>query len=141
MASETQEYPSQETTHSTEELFIQETTHDVIQDPEMDEDPLLELLHTSGESSPTLEQGTVKDRPHQDPATRLRQQKVKWPKASDKAIWKLLDEDLDHILEASMQGPVNRKLQTFTSLIYTVGKERFGLEESKVRNQATALRT
>ena len=45
IASETtQEYSSQETTHSTEDLYIQEITHDVSQDPEMEYDPLLELL-------------------------------------------------------------------------------------------------
>jgi len=43
MASETQEYSSQETTHSTDELTAQETAHDATQDPVMDEDdPLLE---------------------------------------------------------------------------------------------------
>ena len=41
-------------------------------------------------------------------------------------------EDLDSILEASMQGPVDRKLQTLTTLIYSVAKERFGLEETRV---------
>ena len=38
MASETREYSSQETTHSTDELSAQETAHDVTQDPVMDED-------------------------------------------------------------------------------------------------------
>ena len=44
-----------------------------------------------------------------------------------------LDEDLDNILESSLQGPVDRKLTTLTTLIYSVGKERFGLEEERVQ--------
>ncbi|XP_052223957.1 uncharacterized protein LOC127839609 [Dreissena polymorpha] len=34
-----------------------------------------------------------------------------------------------------MQGPVDRKLTTLTTLIYSVGKERFGLEEERVRKE------
>ena len=36
--------------------------------------------------------------------------------ASNKTSWKRLDEDLDNILEASMHGPVDRKLKTITTL-------------------------
>jgi len=46
VASETQEYSSLDSNHSTDELYVQGTTHDVVQDPEVDDDPLLELLQT-----------------------------------------------------------------------------------------------
>jgi len=45
LACETQEYPSLNSNHSIEELSIHETTQDLFQDPEVDEeDPLLDLL-------------------------------------------------------------------------------------------------
>jgi len=125
MASETQEYSSLDSTHGTEELYVQETT----QNPEVDDDPLLQLLETQRESSPEAEQLTVPDRPSQNPGSKTRKQRIKWPKASDKTSWIRLDEYLDNILEASMQGQVDRKLKTLTTLIYSVAKERFGLEE------------
>ena len=60
LASETQEYPSLDSNHSIEELFVHETTQDVFQDPEVDEeDPLLDLLKSPGDSSQVAEQATV----------------------------------------------------------------------------------
>jgi len=75
----------------------------------MDEDdPLLELLNYSRDtSSQPQEQEAIPDRPHPMPTTITH--KIKWPKASEKAPWKQFDEDLDIILESSMQGPVHRK--------------------------------
>ena len=137
LASETQEYSSLDSNHSTEELSVQETAPDVFRDPEEDEDPILELLQT--QSSFDTEQETGPDRPQQDTATRPRKPRIKWPKASDKTLWKQLDEDLDNILEASLQGPVDRKLTTLTTLIYSVGKERFGLEEERVQKDTPRL--
>ena len=131
LASEKQEYPGLDSNHSTGELSVQETAPDVFWEPEEDEDPLLELLQTQSSFDP--EQETGPDRPQQDTATRPRKPRIKWPKASDKTLWKQLDEDLDNILEASLQGPVDRKPTTLTTLIYSVGKERFGLEEERVQ--------
>ena len=64
LASETQEYSSLDSNHSTEELSVQETAPDVFREPEEDEDPLLELLQT--QSSFDTEQETGPDRPQQD---------------------------------------------------------------------------
>ena len=64
VASETQEYSSLDSNHSTEELSVQETAPDVFREPEEDEDPLLELLQT--QSSFDTEQETGPDRPQQD---------------------------------------------------------------------------
>ena len=46
LASETQEYSSLDSNHSTEELSVQETATGVFREPEQDEDPFLELLQT-----------------------------------------------------------------------------------------------
>jgi len=37
--------------------------------------------------------------------------------SSNRKSWKLLDDELDIILEAAMQGPANRKLQTLTTIV------------------------
>ena len=131
LASETQEYSSLDSNHSTEELSVQETAPDVFREAEEDEDPLLELLQT--QSSFDTEQKSGQDRPQQDTATRPRKPRIKWHNLSDKTLWKQLDEDLNNILEASLQGPVDRKLTALTTLIYSVGKKRFGLEEERVQ--------
>jgi len=60
---------------------------------------------------------------------------IMWPKAQDKKSWKLLDDELDIILEAAMQGPVNRKLQTLTTIVYSVTKTMFGVEKDKVHRK------
>jgi len=57
---------------------------------------------------------------------------IKWPKAQDKKSWKLLD---DIILEAAMQGPVNRKRQTLTTIVFSVTKARFGVEKAKAHRE------
>jgi len=121
LASETQEYSKLDSNHTIEELSVHETTQDVFQDPGVDEeDPLLDLLlKVSGDSSQVAEQATVLGRPRQDPATSQRKPRIKWPKALDKKSCKLLDEELDIILKAAMQGPVNRKLQTLTTIVYS----------------------
>jgi len=140
LASETQEYLSLDSNHSIEEPSVHETTQDVFQDPEVEEeDPLLDLLKSLGDSSQLAEQETVLDRPRQDSATSQRKPRIKWPKALDRKSWKLLDEELDIILEAAFQGPVNRKLQTLTTIVCSIAKERFGVEEVKVRREPPKL--
>ena len=80
------------------------------------------LVANPGESS-----NTAKERLH--PTTTQRRQKVAWPKMVDKQ-WELFDEDLDNILTTALTGPVERKLHALSSLTYTLGKERFGLEKA-----------
>ncbi|KAH3830814.1 hypothetical protein DPMN_104068 [Dreissena polymorpha] len=59
----------------------------------MDEDdPLMELLELY--RSLETRQEDVLDRPRLDPATRHKKPWIKWPIASDKKLWKLLDENL-----------------------------------------------
>ncbi|KAH3799991.1 hypothetical protein DPMN_153615 [Dreissena polymorpha] len=66
-----------------------------------------------------------------DSATRHKKPMIKWPIAFDKKLSKLLDEDLEPILEASMQGQADRKLQTLITIDYSVAKERLGQVEVK----------
>ncbi|CAC5387513.1 unnamed protein product [Mytilus coruscus] len=64
-----------------------------------------------------------------------RKEKIKWPTSADKAIWKAFNEDLENILEATLAGNVDRKMRAMTSIIYSVGKDRFGLITSGKRER------
>ncbi|XP_060589724.1 uncharacterized protein LOC132744948 [Ruditapes philippinarum] len=63
----------------------------------------------------------------QQPTSSERKQKIAWPKMNDKG-WTLFDEDLYLVLQSTLIGAVGRKLEALTSLTYTLGNERFGLE-------------
>ena len=62
--------------------------------------------------------------PEQSPEVKER---IKWPASSEDAAYQKFDEDLDKILETTLIGNVERKLKSFTRIVYTVGKERFGI--------------
>lgn len=59
-------------------------------------------------------------------------ERVKWPRMSSNMEWKQLDEDLDKILEVALAGPVEKKINTLTSIIYNLAREHFGIEERKI---------
>ena len=63
------------------------------------------------------------------PQERLR--KVNWPMNSKE--WKELDEDLEMVLETSLKGSVEMKLETLAKIVYAFGKERFGLCQEKCK--------
>ncbi|XP_021349432.1 uncharacterized protein LOC110466448 [Mizuhopecten yessoensis] len=62
--------------------------------------------------------------------------KVQWPKTNDEAAWRNLDQDLEAILETTLQGNVERKVEALTSIVYSVCKERFGVETSRTQPRA-----
>lgn len=58
-------------------------------------------------------------------------QRVRWPQAHKEMEWSQFDEDTDAILEAAAKGGAHQHLQTMTTIIVSLGAERFGLEEDK----------
>ena len=137
---ETQEDLSRESPYSTRDLSADEQSSDSTQkvndgavaqiSGNEERDPLLGLLYSEDDSEPNA------DVPQQNPiaaGNREDQQKpnIDWPKASDKKAWEDLDRELDSILEATLQGPAERKMKAMTSLIYSVSRERFGTLEKK----------
>ncbi|XP_028310814.1 uncharacterized protein LOC114468234 [Gouania willdenowi] len=56
---------------------------------------------------------------------------IKWPAASMTSEWKKFDDDVDQILEATVKGEADRKLQGLTTIIVSIAAERFGEEEKK----------
>ena len=51
---------------------------------------------------------------------------IKWPAASITSLWKQFDDDVDQILEATVKGGADRKLQAMTTIIVSIAAERFG---------------
>ena len=108
---ETQEDHSQEEPHSTEDLLPSGRMQD---------------------DTPTQTEQPQHGSPNQH------HEKIKWPPANDKA-WEDLDEDLDKILIATMKGDAFQKIHTMTTLVYAVGKERFGVEEKAHQQHKTTV--
>ena len=67
----------------------------------------------------------------------LLKSRVKWPASKEDCKWKDLEEDLIAILNNSMNGAVKDRIQTFTKMIYTVSKDRFGVKENTAKKEVT----
>jgi len=61
--------------------------------------------------------------------------RVLWPKGYEKAVWRKFDEDLEVILNSVLQGPAERRINTLTTMVYNIGKERFGTQQKKNSSQ------
>lgn len=55
-----------------------------------------------------------------------RRSKIKWPKTSEAAVWKKLDSDLSEVLQRSLSGSVESRLNLFGDILYQECKDRFG---------------
>ncbi len=60
-----------------------------------------------------------------------RRQLVKWPKANEVAVWQKLDMDLSLILEQSLRGQVESKLNRIGDTLYDECSGRFGVTADK----------
>ena len=54
---------------------------------------------------------------------------VKWPQMNDHNAWKAFEEAADNALQTTLAGPISQKVELFTTIINTVGRETFGTEE------------
>lgn len=59
------------------------------------------------------------------------------PPATDPR-WKVLDQELDMILETSLKGDAGRKLRLMTSIVYEECKDRFGQKDQKTAKHQKA---
>lgn len=62
-----------------------------------------------------------------------RKQTIKWPPKNNKADWEQFDFDVDSILNTSLAG--GKKVEAMTTIMYNVGKEKFGLEKTRQKRQ------
>ena len=152
---ETQKDDSQETHHSTNDLNASVQPPNCSQTasaPQADEPMRQEeadLPHAQAEEPPDcsqIDEPMLQDEadPSQaqaeEPVTAQRNQipkrterkpRVKWPKATETGVWEDFEHELELILESTLQGPAEKKLKSMTHLLYTIGKERFGVQEKK----------
>ncbi|KAL2078851.1 hypothetical protein ACEWY4_024595 [Coilia grayii] len=58
-------------------------------------------------------------------------QPLKWPKANEAALWQQLDKDLSIILQYSLRGQVESKLNSIGDILYEECRGRFGVVAGK----------
>nr|XP_033488803.1 uncharacterized protein LOC117260806 [Epinephelus lanceolatus] len=69
------------------------------------------------------------------PIHSARREKIKWPKMPDNIVWMQLDDDLDGILEAISSGPVHKKVDSITTIVYNLAKERPGKPSTELNTK------
>ena len=63
----------------------------------------------------------------------VRKERVNWPTAAARKEWEMFDRDVDQVLEAASAGDVGKKLKAMSSIIWSMGADRFGKKELKRR--------
>ena len=58
-------------------------------------------------------------------------ERINWPRMDEEKAWRDLDSDLSSIVQTAMQGGIEKKVTTFTTIVYNVSKEKFGTVEPK----------
>ena len=51
--------------------------------------------------------------------------------------WRAFDEDADCVLEATLAGSVDKKVQVMATIVYNMGVDRFGALETKTKTNKT----
>lgn len=99
---------------------------------ETQEDSSQEAPHSTGDlSAPAPSQSHRRDSPNTTSDTQPMTEKVRWPQANNNTAWNQLDGDLDRVLEATLAGTAEKKINSMTTIIITMARERFGTEERK----------
>ncbi|XP_073731592.1 uncharacterized protein [Misgurnus anguillicaudatus] len=58
--------------------------------------------------------------------------RVKWPAANKEGEWLKFDEDLNQVLEATARGNADQKLRAMSTMIISIGAERFGVKKHQL---------
>ena len=58
---------------------------------------------------------------------------MKWPRKNDDSIWKVFEDKTNNVFKTALTAMIRRKVETFTTIIYSVDRETFGTEEIKVK--------
>ena len=68
------------------------------------------------------------ERPRRESSDQERRARLHWPPASD-ARWKQLDNDLNYLLAASLNGTSTKKIERMTRMTFEICKDRFGTKQ------------
>ena len=115
-----------------------ETKEEVVQD-ENHSDHILHVLgneeetsekapYTEDEGEQEMQQDTNNT---QNTDIESRRKKIKWPNSNAKGKWEQFDMDAAGVLNSTLAGSVDRKIEAMTKIIYNMGMDRFGVEEGK----------
>ncbi|XP_059378226.1 uncharacterized protein LOC132114105 [Carassius carassius] len=94
-----------------------------------------EAPHSTGDLlAPVSPQDLRRDPPDATPGSHPHpaREQINWPKMSDNKEWYQLDQDLDKVLEATLAGTAEQKVNTLTTITYNLARERFGIQEKKI---------
>lgn len=58
-----------------------------------------------------------------------RNKPVRWPSAAARKEWESFDREVDQILESVLIGDIGRKMKAMSTIIWSMGAERFGMEQ------------
>ncbi|KAI8500672.1 hypothetical protein Bbelb_214900 [Branchiostoma belcheri] len=76
------------------------------------------------ESIPLEEEATTSQ--HVEEVEFVKKEKIRWPKANNRAAWEELDSDLSNILEQGLKGDIERKLNSVGEMVYNFCSGRLG---------------
>lgn len=116
------------TPSETEEEMVQETHHS---------DQSLHVANDDAESS-SSETDTIPPAPTTTHPEIERRERIKWPRAVEKTAWQIFDEEVDSTLETTLAGGVDRKMKAMTTIVYNMGRDRYGVNLGRERAPPTA---
>ena len=116
---ETEEELDQDEHHSVESLHVPDTEESNISLNVEEEES---IIRTEAEPAEPVAETTSDSE---------RKERINWPSSTMKSVWQSFEEEVDKVLEATLAGNVEKKLEGMANIIYTMGKERFGLVERK----------
>lgn len=67
-----------------------------------------------------------------------RKRAVNWPTAVARKEWKPFDREVDQVLEVVLASDVGRKVEALSTIIWTTGAGRFGIEQRQVKGPQQA---
>ena len=93
--------------------------------------------NTEGEASVNTEEDArvMEERQTREVRGEARRARIKWPRSVEKHRWESFDEDLDQVLEHTLGGAVERKIEAMARITYNIGEFAFGVEEKKKRDE------
>ena len=94
---------------------------------EKEDGPVLEQPHSDRnfQEPDEREEGASENEQRAAPNVEQRE-RIKWPKSNETSKWADFESDVDATLELVLIGGVDRKINAMATLIYKIGRERFG---------------
>ena len=83
------------------------------------------------EASVDVSSNDAEDTPERAATNDDRKERISWPTSTQMIVWQAFEEEVDTVLENTLAGTVDRKLAVMATIMYSMGKSRFGVQEKK----------